>query len=373
MPAPGVLFGSAHMATADQHGGSALDRILLRVGPEGTEVEMPLHERDRYKGILAREIRPNEEALDAAYEKYAPSNPFLPITHFVDHATMGPEALVALGLGGHVGAWIARHEVRTYTPPSTGIDLDTNWTAALGRAECHGDWLMQLAHELRVHHFEDVLARWVPRFVHEVGSWMFHGLIRTAHAVRALEHRDTPARRGELARGLALWATGVKTPPPGRGDPIESGALARDILQLARAGAAAFVKDPSIPAVHWVTGPMAYLLIAHHVDPRLHPVAVASFARTHARVLEDFGDAKRKAEAAPIPRLDEAQLERLAKEGDAHPIKLTEAALRAYDRTDDDLFLRAAGRMQDTTAVGRALRTARRLIVGQLHRRHPAI
>jgi hypothetical protein len=328
---------------------------------------------DRYKRILAREVRRSEEALDAVYEKYARSHPFLPITHFVDHATMGPEAMVGLGLGQQVQAWVAHHDVRTVEPPSTGIDIETNWTAALGRPGCHGDWLARLDREVREGRFEDVVARWVPRFLHEVGTWLFHGLIRTAHAVRALEHRDTPARRGELARGLALWAIGVKTPPPGRGVPIESPALARDILHLARAGAAAFVDDPSIPAVHWVTGPMAYLLIAHHLDPRIHPVAVASFARTHAGALEGFRDAERRSQSAAIPRLDEEQLERLTKETDAHPIKLTEAALRAYERTDDELFLRAAGRMQDTTAIGRALRTARRLIVGRLHRWHTPV
>jgi hypothetical protein len=329
-----------------------------------------MHEPDRYKRILAYDARPNEDVLDAVYEKYARSTPFLPITHFVNHATMGPEALVGLRLGACVGPWIDRHESRLYVAPSTGIDLTTSWAAALGRSECHGDWLGQLELELRQDPYQEVLARWVPRFAHEVGVWLFHGLIRTAHAVRALEHRDTPARRGELARGLALWAIGVKTAPPGRGEPIESAALERDILQLTRAGAAAFANDPSIPAVHWVTGPMAYLLIAHHLDARIHPVVIASFARTHAQVLEDFGDAKRRAQGAPIPPLDAEQLERLTKGNDAHPIKLTEAALRAYARTEDDLFLRAAGRMHDTTAVGRAFRTARRLLVGQLHRRH---
>src|ERR1700677_3211173 len=33
-----------------------------------------------------------------------------------------------------------------------------------------------------------------------------HGVIRTGHAVRALALEDTPARRRELADGLAYWA-----------------------------------------------------------------------------------------------------------------------------------------------------------------------
>ena len=39
----------------------------------------------------------------------------------------------------------------------------------------------------------EVLAEWVPRFAHEVGPFLFHGLIRTAHATRALSRKDTPA------------------------------------------------------------------------------------------------------------------------------------------------------------------------------------
>jgi hypothetical protein len=58
----------------------------------------------------------------------------------------------------------------------------------------------------RTRSIDDVLVQWVPRFVHAVDALMFHGLIRTAHAVRALDHRDTRVRRGEFARGLALWA-----------------------------------------------------------------------------------------------------------------------------------------------------------------------
>src|SRR5262245_66445672 len=31
-------------------------------------------------------------SLDEVYGRFAQSDPFLPITHFIDHATMGPEA-----------------------------------------------------------------------------------------------------------------------------------------------------------------------------------------------------------------------------------------------------------------------------------------
>jgi hypothetical protein len=56
---------------------------------------------------------------------------------------------------------------------------------------------------------------------------------------------------------------------------------------------------------------------------------------------------KRQALSEPIPSLDRGHLEALAEKADAHPAKLTEAALRAYRATGDDLFLKAAGKVQD--------------------------
>jgi hypothetical protein len=64
----------------------------------------------RFHNILAHENRPDEDVLDEVYERFAQSDPFLPITHFIDHATMGPEALVGLGMGAKVEMWISRHE-----------------------------------------------------------------------------------------------------------------------------------------------------------------------------------------------------------------------------------------------------------------------
>jgi hypothetical protein len=309
--------------------------------------------KDHYTRILARRPRPDEDILDAVYENYAQSSPFLPVTHFTDHATMGSEALVGLGLGRRVEPWIARHPEHAYRAASTGIEIRTRWATALGRSDCHGDWLIELERELREERFEDVLARWVPRFAHQVGTLLFHGLIRTGHAVRALDHRDTPARRGELARGLALWAIGIKSPPPAdRTDSAERRAPEVEIPRFAKAAAAAFINDPSIPNVHLLTGAMAYLLIADHLDAGVHRIALASFSKTHAKTLANLADAERRAWGAPTPPLDDRELERLSGEADPHPIKLTEAALRAYELTEEELFLKAAGRTLDSSGIG---------------------
>lgn len=286
--------------------------------------------------------RPHEDVLDRAYLKYADSDPFVPIVNFIDHATMGPEALVALGLGDRVDAWISRHHVRPYRAPLRGILMATDWRRALGRREYHRDWIRHLDAELARRPYTVVLAEWVPRFAHKVGAHLFHGVIRTAHATRALAHRDTPARRGELARGLALWAVGVDAPPP-----LVTGAAAieatrADFLTFARHGAATLLDSPNVPAVHYVTGPMAYLLLAPYLDEQTHAVALASFADTHERATARYPALQPKISEIPNPPPDHDFTAGLADQRDAHPIKLTEAALRAHAETDDGIFRKAA-------------------------------
>jgi hypothetical protein len=92
---------------------------------------------------------------------------------------------------------------------------------------------------------------------------------------------------------------------------------------------------------------MAYMMIAHHLDSSVHGIAAAAFRQTHAKAIGDFDSDKGEALSAPIPSLDQTHLAALAEKTDAHPIKLTEAALRAYQITADDLFLKAAGKVQN--------------------------
>jgi hypothetical protein len=299
----------------------------------------------RLHTILAHENRPDEDVLDEVYGRFAQSDPFLPITHFNDHATMGPEALVGLGMGGRVEKWISRHRVRPYKAPTKGNFDPLNWKAALGKRDAHGDWLKYFETELEKKALRDVLSLWVPRFAHDVGALLFHGLIRTAHAVRALEHKDTPVRRGEVARGLALWAIGIRTAPSETAkDPFREVDVATGILRFAAVGSAVLITDPNVPNVHLVTGPMAYMMISQHLDQAAHETALASFARTHARAVRSFESLRPKTISEPIPSLDKGHFEALSAQTDAHPIKLTEAALRAFERTEDDIFLRAAGK-----------------------------
>jgi hypothetical protein len=337
---------------------------MIHAPKESMLAQPPDHQR--FHHFLVDKNRPDEDVLDAVYRRFADSDPFLPITHFIDHATMGPEALVGLGLGAKVESWISRHHVRPYVAPTTGKFDPATWRTALGRRETHGDWLHYFETELERGSVRGVLARWVPRFAHDVGAFLFHGMIRTAHAARALDHKDTPVRRRELARGLALWAIGIRKAPEDRGEaPPRDLDVAAELLRYARLGAAVLIDTPNVPNVHLVTGPMAYLMLSHWVDTDAHPVALTSFASTHARAAREFESLKARASTQPIPSLDATQLDALATQTDAHPIKLTEAALRAFDRTDDALFMKAAGKagrlhsLRGVLGIARAMVTRR--------------
>ena len=65
-----------------------------------------------------------------------------------------------------------------------------------------------------------VLAEWVQRLIPGVMAAGTHGLIRTAHAVRALDDAETPLRLEELAAAIGvlgrLLSGTTGRPPPRR-------------------------------------------------------------------------------------------------------------------------------------------------------------
>jgi hypothetical protein len=241
---------------------------------------------------------------------------------FAEHATMGAEAMLTLGLDpAAVLAWADRHDP---VPVAGGSPLDVARDA--------------IARELSDEDWRAVLRRHVAPLAGRLDAHLFHGLIRTAHATRALEHHDDPDTRTELAAGLAAWtvwaAAGEQEVTPSiTADPIA------EILEMARRGAGAFVATPSIFTLHAVTAPMAYQLVAEHLDADTHAVAAAVFARTH-----------RRHPAPPVrvgPRTapGATELSNLTRQWDAHPAKLVEAALRGHASTGDAAFLDAVSTM----------------------------
>lgn len=122
-----------------------------------------------------------------------------------NHYPMAAEALASLGYADSIDADWNEGAARYTGVLPRGAPID-DVAGALGDWGRYGNWLDTFRAELDRDPWRDVLARWVPHVAPGVSAALFHGLIRSAHAVRALRERDTPQRRGELAVGLAYWA-----------------------------------------------------------------------------------------------------------------------------------------------------------------------
>jgi hypothetical protein len=149
------------------------------------------------------------------------------------HAPMAAEAISSLGYDERVGAWVdtyvATHPPIDAPPAADTVDPDDehSWRSALGDFSRVSDWTAMFDRQLRDRPWKTVLERWVPRFISGYGGGLTHGLLRTAHAVRALPTDGAPSdlMLGELAKGLASWA-GWYRPLPG--EPHLHGSLSLD-------------------------------------------------------------------------------------------------------------------------------------------------
>jgi Questin oxidase-like len=132
------------------------------------------------------------------------------------HGPMAAEALAALGRADAVMPWLQRYRkgLLPRPPERERIPRDA-WQAFLGHADREADWEALFADELADAPWRDVLARWTARLTPGICANATHGVIRTGHAVRSLEHAVTPARLRELGDGLASWAANHQTLPTG--------------------------------------------------------------------------------------------------------------------------------------------------------------
>jgi hypothetical protein len=240
-----------------------------------------------------------------------------------------------------------------------------------------------------------VLDVWVGRLAPGMSGAATHGVIRTAHATRALARRETPERRGELARGLAYWASSYEELPArqrnGRPAATFVAALAevplyreafgrspggRNIVEALRhvreVGNFAEVRDliarpadlgaalsaltatfarvylrhgtahDAIAFVHAVTGPCSLRRLSPHVKPETARAALPYAWQAAAAIYSAFarrGDAGREEEC----KLTGAELaDGAVRSGDAHAIKFTEVMLSEHRLNPDPVYLAAA-------------------------------
>ncbi len=322
------------------------------------------------------------------------------------HAPMVAEALCALGFPAKAGPWLKGYRAPTRELPATRTRIDpTKWKDALGpdpRADSWeganhrwADWKEFFAAELTERKWEDVLDVWVDRLAPGMSGAATHGVIRTAHAVRAVAQRKTPERLAELARGLAYWASSYEELPAGKREKprldtfaaaldevplyrtafgkspqgrnivevlrqvrdVEGFAAVRDSIAVpddlssalsaltatfARVYLRYGTKNDTIAFVHAVTGPAALRRLAPHVSAKTARAAFPYAWQTAAAVFCAYVRVREAGRLEESKRTAEELANRAVESGDEHAIKFTEVMLAEHKLNPDPIYLAAA-------------------------------
>ena len=152
-------------------------------------------------------------ALDEALERMAAASFELP-NGFVNHGAMACEALAMLDCTGDIDSWARRFARAGGASVDPVVPAGFEWRQALGDYHRLPEWIGYFTQAIDDDGWPTVVATWVPRLMPALRTALFHGAIRTAHAVRAIDALDTPSRRGELARALGYWAARYREGQP---------------------------------------------------------------------------------------------------------------------------------------------------------------
>lgn len=303
-----------------------------------------------------------------------------------NHYPMAAEVLDAWGRGETIDeSWIDGAELYAGEPGRGGpLRTEAQLAEALGTYERFGDWLDTFREALARESWRPVVAEWAVRLAPALSAAAYHGVIRTGHAVRALRRRDTPARREELAAGLAYWAaryvelparageTGHRTPLSDLASPwvhdrtdvafdevldrlverplaprvsaADTGTRpAEDLHAVVRDAAAGFLEmlvleRHRIWLLHTVTGPAAVQWLLPEVDERGARHLVAHARQSVAAMFAAYGEPfTPRAHVRPTPSGWTTQRKRAVEQRSVHGIKLVDALAR-FDRDGDPLW-----------------------------------
>ncbi|MER6635570.1 questin oxidase family protein [Streptomyces microflavus] len=289
---------------------------------------------------------------------------------FVNHAPMAAEALAYMGYADDVPRWVERN-LRTHTyheVPDARWAIDPadpdDWRSALGDFSRVADWTALFERELALAPWPEVLARWWPRLLPGMSGVLTHGVIRTAHAVRAISRagEGNLAYRRELAQGLGYWAAryashthgirpGDEYPGTGEGEEYprtadtDSAAAALDGLVAEYAGiyASAPQRHP-VPLIHSITGPAAVRLVVEHLPAAQRRPSYLVARDVSASMLDWFSTTPvtpNPVGLSGVPDLGEVFATAVAI-GDEHAIKLAEVAVRHQALAPDPRLAAAA-------------------------------
>ncbi len=336
------------------------------------------------------------EALDDALTVFAATAPNYGPLGLANHGPMAAEALAQLGREDAIANWVRHYRRRLddAPPPADRPLSEEEWQGALGQGERFPEWLALFEQEMADRPPAAVVGEWAPRLLPGVVGAATHGLIRTGHGVRALAAADTPPRRLEVATGLAFWASSYQELPgppllighegvtaaladlpylpeeaPRRGlisdvvdqvadiaDEFEqavaslgwSGGAVELLDQLAAGGSRAYLRNAdaggAIGLLHAVTSPLACELLLPWLAEEDRDAALGYVWQAVAALHVGFAVDRHGADA-PNPAGTPAAtdlVDRALASGDEHAIKLTEAALRSFDRSGEPALLAAA-------------------------------
>lgn len=332
-----------------------------------------------------------DHVLDGVLERFATRGPEFG-GGLANHGPMAAEALVAMGRGEEVERWSEWYSEHLIDPPDARNPIAPEaWPEALGDMRRAGDWIAYFRRALAEAPWRDVLDTWIGRLGPGIIAGATHGVLRVAHAVRALDRAETPQRIDELALGLAYWAAryqlipdaAVAAAPLSVGDalarlsPLEAGANrtglifkvvgrltaeniegAAGLVRVDDSAVDAFVSDvtatfvrqyvANAPAagvafIHTVTAPSALRSLAPHLQPETLRRTMRYAWQACAAIYVAYGREPAPAIAAgdAVPDRDDLIAQAVAAR-DEHAIKFTEACLKEHAIRPDPAFLLAA-------------------------------
>ena len=114
---------------------------------------------------------------------------------------MACEALAMLDCAGDIEAWARRFAraggVRVAPVASAGFE----WRQALGAYGRLPEWIGYFGRAIDDQGWAGVAGTWVPRLMPALRTALFHGAIRTAHAVRAIAAAGCRPRQWHARHG----------------------------------------------------------------------------------------------------------------------------------------------------------------------------
>jgi hypothetical protein len=276
-------------------------------------------------------------ALDEAFERMAAASFELP-NGFVNHGAMACEALAVLDCTDDIDGWARRFARAGGATVEPVAPASFEWRQALGAYDRLPEWIGYFARAIDDDGWASVVETWVPRLMPALRTALFHGAIRTAHAVRAIDAVDSSPRRGELARALGYWAARYRAGQPAR--PADNADAPHDaVVRAAADGARRYLARPNILHLHGVTGAMAVEILVGHVPATAAAAALAQVHAEHAALYAgvDPVDQPRPA-STPGIELTLAAVRSL----DPRQVKLVEACQRGLAAGGDPAFAAAA-------------------------------